>query len=111
MNIEQIENGVTVVRPFGRITLGRECQELEAAMRRLVREERRRVVLDLGAVEYLDSMGVGTLAMVCAVAQRAGGELRLSAATGMVLRVLKLTRMDTVLPMYQTAAEAALGWS
>lgn len=111
MNIEQIKNGVAVVRPFGRITLGRECQALEAAVRGLVREECRRVVLDLGAVEYLDSMGVGTLAMICAVAQRAGGELRLSAATGLVLKVLKLTRMDTVLPMYPTAAEAVLGWS
>lgn len=111
MDIEQIENGVTVVRPFGRIRLGRECQDLEAAVRRLIREERRRVVLDLGAVEYLDSMGVGTLAMVCAVAQQAGGELRLSAATERVLKVLKLTRMDTVLPMYPTTAEAVAGWS
>lgn len=99
------------MRPSGRITLGRECQELEAVVRRLVREERRRVVLDLEAVEYVDSMGVGTLAMVCAVAQRAGGELRLSAATGKVLKVLKLTRVDTVLPMYPTAAEAVSGWS
>ena len=110
MEIEHID-GVTVVRLFGRITRGRECLGLEALVRRLIREEQKRVVLDLGRVDYLDSMGVGTLALACAVARQAGGDVRVSAATGRVLGVLKLTHMDAVLRVYGTVAEAASGWN
>ena len=109
MEIEH-SGAVTVVRLFGRLKAGPECQGLEACVRGLIREDRMRVVLDLAGVEYLDSMGVGTLAMVSAVAQKAGGGVRLAGATGRVLGVLKLTRMDVVLVMHQSAAEAASGW-
>ncbi len=101
---------VTVVRLSGRLKAGRECEELEAQVRGLVRENRKWVVLDLADLEYLDSTGVGTLAVTSAVAHKAGGGVRLAGASGRVLGVLKMTRMDVVLGMHASAAEAASGW-
>ncbi|MEY4697217.1 MAG: hypothetical protein RIT14_1645 [Pseudomonadota bacterium] len=64
-----------------------------------------RVVLDLSAVEFLDSSGLGALVSVMKVL---GPErpLELAALTPAVDRVLRLTRMDTVFPIHPGVADA-----
>jgi anti-sigma B factor antagonist len=104
--LETVAPDVTVVKLKGRIVLGRESQTVEALIRQLVREDRRKLVLDLSGVSYVDSSGVGSLAMCAAVAQREGRELLSAAATGAVQYVLRLTRMDQVLKLQPSVAEA-----
>jgi anti-anti-sigma factor len=99
---------VAVVRLSGRLKPGRECEGPEARVRGLVRGNRKWVVLDLADLEYLEST-VGTLVVTSAVAHKAGGAVCLAGASGRVLGVLKMTRMDVVLGMHASAAKAASG--
>ena len=56
-----------------------------------------RVVVDLSAVEFIDSSGLGALISGLKVARQAGGDLRIAAPTRQVITVLELTNLNRVL--------------
>ena len=65
MRIEQtpIEPDIVLVQITGRISLGRDCEDVEWAVDELIRANRKKVVFDLSQLDYVDSMGVGILVM------------------------------------------------
>ena len=65
-----------------------------------------RVVVDMGATEFIDSSGIGALIGGLKSTRLAEGDLRIAAVPEAVRRVLKLTNLDRVLREYPTAAEA-----
>lgn len=65
------------------------------------------IIVDLAALEFIDSSGVAALVRGRNLARRAGGELLLAAPQQQVLRVLTLTRLIDVFPLHATVAEAA----
>lgn len=76
-------------------------------MRDLTQDGPGRVVLDLGQVDFMDSSGLGA---VVAAMKQLGAErkLELAALTPTVEKVFRLTRMDTIFVIHDTA-ESALG--
>ena len=65
----------------------------------------RSIVLDLGAVSFIDSSGLGALvASLKALGKE--GDLVLSGTAGTVVSMFKLTRMDKVFRMFGTTEEA-----
>src|SRR5262245_31309880 len=83
-------------------------QEL-AALHRYVDEllqEASYIVADLGAVEYIDSSGVGSLVRLHTKAQRAGGDLKLCALPARFAEVLRVTHLLSIFGAYGTQAEA-----
>ena len=68
----------------------------------------RSIVLDLGAVTFIDSSGLG--ALVSSLKSMGNGDLVVASARGAVASMFKLTRMDKVFRMYENSdlAVAAL---
>jgi anti-sigma B factor antagonist len=64
------------------------------------------VVLDLGAVHFIDSSGLGVVLGVLRRVRLAGGRLRVVAAEPQVLDLLALLELDTILDVFATVAEA-----
>ncbi len=64
------------------------------------------LVLDLTAVNQIDSAGLGVLVGALKRLRARDGQLRLAAATGQVARVLHATGLDKVLPVYPDVASA-----
>lgn len=69
--------------------------------------EARIVVVDLGAVEFLDSSGVGALVGAAAAMRAAGGSLRLACPPPRVQKVFRISRLAEVIPIYHDVDEAA----
>jgi anti-sigma B factor antagonist len=65
------------------------------------------IIVDLAALEFIDSNGVAALAHGRKQARRAGGDLLLAAPGPRVLRVLTITWLIDALPVYTSVAEAA----
>ncbi|HLK78165.1 MAG TPA: STAS domain-containing protein [Streptosporangiaceae bacterium] len=65
------------------------------------------IIVDLAALEFIDSSGVAALVRGRNLARRAGGELLLAAPQQQVLRVLTLTRLIEAFPLHATVDEAA----
>lgn len=83
---------------------------LKGAVGSAVEAGRPRVVVDLTAVTFLDSSGLGALIAGLKAARQAGGDLRMSGANEQVRTVLKLTNLDRVLRPYETVQAATDGW-
>jgi anti-sigma B factor antagonist len=101
---------VVVMEMTGRITLGRDCQQIEYDVDQLLRSKQARIVFDLANVKYMDSSGVGIMVMCSSKVREAGGELRLAGATGVVGQTLQLTRTSTIVPTFATVTEALAGF-
>ena len=86
---------IVVLEITGRITIGRECKQLEWAVETQVREKKeKKIIFDLGGVTHMDSTGVGIIVMSAGVVKEAGGELRLAGANldGAVARARGVSR-------------------
>ncbi|GHG83669.1 STAS domain-containing protein [Pseudodonghicola xiamenensis] len=67
-----------------------------------------RVILDLSAVKFIDSSGLG--AIVASMKQLGEGrKLDLAGLTPLVDKVLRLTRMDTVFTLFPSIDDAMIG--
>jgi anti-sigma B factor antagonist len=67
------------------------------------------VVLDLEGVEFLDSVGLSVIIGGHKRLQRRGARLHIAAPRAIVRRVLGLTRVDSLIPTYDTVADAESG--
>lgn len=105
----QLDSGVVVLQVSGTLTLGRDCQQVEWQVEDLVKEKQTKVVLDVSGLKQIDSTGVGIVVMCSGKLKKAGGELRIAGAGGMVENVLKMTSIDQMIKFYANAAEAAKG--
>src|SRR6202453_1271508 len=65
------------------------------------------IIVDLAGLEFIDCSGIAVLARGRRLARLADGELRLAAPQPRVQRVLALTRLTDVLPIYASVAEAS----
>jgi anti-sigma B factor antagonist len=87
---------VAILDVKGRIVLGEEIGELRDAVRNLVAEGKKKIILNLVDVDYLDSSGVGELVGCFTTVRNAGGELKLLNLSQKVQDVLHVTKLYTV---------------
>jgi anti-sigma B factor antagonist len=87
---------VTIVDLSGRITLGDETGELRDAVRKLIAAGKKKIILNLAQVDYIDSSGVGELVSSFTAVRNAGGELKLLNLTKKVQDILNVTKLYTV---------------
>jgi anti-anti-sigma factor len=66
-------------------------------------------VVDLSLTQFCDSSGLNVLVRALRRAQEAGGELRLVACTQPVQRILSVTGVGSVFPLFPTLADALAG--
>jgi anti-sigma B factor antagonist len=96
VEVERREN-YAIVRPVGDLDLA-VVDEVEAALRPL-EIEFGEVVIDLRAVEFLDSTGLRAILSADARSRSNGFNLRLINGSEQVQKVLALTGMDRRLPL------------
>ena len=87
---------VTILDVQGRIVLGDEIGQLRDAVRNLVADGKKKIILNLGDVDYIDSSGVGELVGCFTTVRNAGGELKLLNLSQKVHDVLHVTKLYTV---------------
>lgn len=68
------------------------------------------VVVDLTAVPFMDSSGLGALIAALKKARQAHGDLRIAGVNEQVATVLQLTNLDRVLRPFETVEAASDGW-
>lgn len=76
--------------------LGEEIHGLRDAVRKLVADGKKKIILNLAEVDYIDSSGVGELVGSFTTVRNAGGELKLLNLSQKVHDVLHVTKLYTV---------------
>jgi anti-sigma B factor antagonist len=90
-------DGVTIVTAEGRLTLSDSNGALKNAINALVEAGRARFVLNLEAVPYVDSSGLGEIASAHVTVSRTGGQILLAAVNARVMEALTITKLTRVL--------------
>ena len=104
-------DGVSVIALNGRIVLGQESSSLREKVKSLLAEGKKKIVLNITDVTYIDSAGLGILVAAHVSAKTQGAALHLSNLGNKFHDVLQLTRLLTVFNVYDTEAEAIRSFS
>src|ERR1700733_4570531 len=96
-SIQRIHADTAVITFVGNLTLGMNLKMADDQLQGLVEEGVSRMVLDLTAVPYIDSAGLGVLVHTRGLMHQREGKLRLCGLGERVASLLKMTMMDAVL--------------
>ena len=97
LNISERQAGdVTILDMSGKITIGEGSIALRSAIRRLLEESKKKILLNLGDVNYIDSSGIGELVRAFTTVRKGGGDLKLLNLTKKVHDLLQITKLYTV---------------
>ena len=99
-------SGVTIVDLSGKITLGEGGLTLREEVHKLLAEGKKKIVLNLAEVNYIDSSGLGELVSAYTGVKNAGGELKLLNLTSKVRDLLVITKLVTVFDVKDDEAAA-----
>ncbi len=102
----QVEPGITVAEFTGQLTLGNRLLEVEHDIKEKILKDCTQLVLDLTKLSYIDSAGIGMLALCVGTLQRAGGQVSLAVVDGKVKNMIELVRLNQVVNLYPDAAAA-----
>ena len=107
LNINERQAGdVTVLDMSGKITIGEGSIALRSAIRRLLEEGKKKILLNLAGVGYIDSSGIGELVSSYTAIGKEDGQLKLLNLTEKLRDLLAITKLLTVFDVYESEADA-----
>jgi len=99
-------DGITILDLSGRITLGEGSVTLRDAVHDVLAKGQKKILLNLGEINYIDSSGIGELVSGFTSVRNAGGELKLLNLTKKVHDLLQITKLYTVFDIWDSEASA-----
>jgi len=97
---------ITVLEVIGRITVGEGNVVLREIVHDLADKGNKKIVLNLGEVNYVDSSGVGELVKTHTTMRNNGGELKLANLNKRLHDLLEMTRLSAVFDIQKDEAAA-----
>ena len=107
----QETGGVVLLKLAGRLTMGDPAETLRETTRRLIDDGTRTFVLDLAAVSYMDSTGLGEIVMSYAMARNGHGHTVLLRPSAHCRKLLHMSKLEQILEICEdesAAVEAAM---
>ena len=105
-------DGVVVVDLSGRITLGEESSgKLRHEVRDILEAGNKKILLNLGDIDYIDSSGLGELVSSFSSASSQGATVKLLNLQKKVQDLLQITKLYTVFEVSNSEADAILSFS
>ena len=102
---------IVIVDLSGKITLGEGSSMLRRTIRELLDRGKRKIVLNLYDVDYIDSSGIGELVSGYTTVRGLEGELKLLYLTKRVHDLLQITRLFTVFDVRSDEEDAIRSFS
>ena len=103
---ERIVGDVMILDLEGRLILDEGFEPLRVALNRAIGDGRRKLLLNLWGVTFLDSAGVGLIACKYVTVCRLSGQLKLCHLQAHSHEVLRTTKLLTVFESFATEADA-----
>jgi anti-sigma B factor antagonist len=105
-------DGVTIIDLNGRITLGDASSgKLRESVRDVLAKGSKKLLLNLAAVSYIDSSGLGELVSTYTTASNQGAAVKLLNVQSKVQDLLQITKLYTVFETFDDEADAVMSFS
>ena len=107
LNIAERQAGdITILDMDGKVTIGEGSVALRNTIRRLLGEGKKKILLNLGNVGYIDSSGIGELVSSFTAVNKEDGSLKLLNLTQKIQDLLAITKLLTVFDVFENEGEA-----
>jgi anti-sigma B factor antagonist len=108
---ERLVGDITVLDLKGKMTLGEGDELLKDKINGLLSAGKKKLVLNLEGVPYIDSAGLGEIVRTFTTVSRQGGSLKLLNLTKRIEDLLAITKLLTVFETFETESEAIKSFS
>jgi anti-sigma B factor antagonist len=106
MQISERDSGsVTILDLSGKVTLGEGDNLLKDKLNSLLHQGKKKVLLNLAQVNYVDSAGLGAIVSAYTTVTRDGGSLKLANVTKRLQDLLSITKLLTVFETFDSEDE------
>ncbi len=103
---ERVVDDVTILDLKGKMTLGEGDELLTDKIASMVSQGQKKIHLNLEAVPYIDSAGLGEIVRTYTSISRQGGRLKLLNVSKRIQDLLVITKLITIFDSYDGEAEA-----
>ena len=103
---ERIVGEVIILDLKGKITLNEGDEVLKDKINSLIMQDKKRILLNLAEVPYIDSAGLGDRVRTYTTISRQGGQLKLVNLTKRITDLLMITKLLTVFATFDVEQDA-----
>jgi len=100
------KDGVSILEPHGKMMGGPDTGELDEKLYSLLGRGAKKVIIDLGQTDWINSSGLSILIHHWKKFQDAGGNLRMANLTQKIEKILVIAKLTAVFDTYETLDEA-----
>ncbi len=100
---------VSLMKVRGRVD-SETAPELDDALTKLLQDNKNKIVLNLGDVNYMSSAGLRAIVKALKDAQKSGGDVRLASVSAPIEGILLTVGMMQMFKMFSTTEEALIGF-
>ena len=112
MQIEERAAGDIIILDLtGKMTLGEGDEILKDKVNSLILDGRKKIILNLAGVPYIDSSGLGEIVRTYTTVSRQGGSLKLLNLTRRITDLLSITKLLTVFETHDSEDDAVRSFS
>ena len=107
MELAVVQRGtVSVITLAGNLMGGPDASLLNGKLHELVEAGKKRIVIDMGGVQFMNSSGLGLLIGGVSALKNAGGALKIANASQKIATLITITKLGTVLQTYPSVDAA-----
>jgi anti-sigma B factor antagonist len=97
---------IIVLDCSGKITLGEGTMTVRNSVRDILKNNGKKIILNLADVNYIDSSGIGELVSTYTTVTSSGGQLKLLSLTKKIQELLTITKLLTVFQVFDNEQSA-----
>ena len=102
---ERDEKGVIIIDIKGRFTAV-ESPEFKAYINKLLEKGKKRIIVNLGGVSFIDSSGIGALVGALTTLRKQEGNLKILNLNDQIEKIFQITRLNKFFDIYEDEFEA-----
>ena len=103
---DRVVDNIVILQPKGKIMGGPDTSLLHDKLHEYIEQNRKKVVIDLSEVDWMNSTGLGILIAGYTTLRNQQGELKLANVTEKIQSLLTITKLVTVFEAYDSVDEA-----
>ena len=103
---DRVQNNIVVLEPKGKIMGGPDASLLHDKLYECIESDRKKVVIDLAGVEWMNSTGLGILISGYTTLKNADGTLKLVGVNKRIDQIFMVTKLHTIFEAFEEEASA-----
>jgi len=103
---EKIQDDAVVISLEGKVMGGPDATVFHGKLHEYVSGGKKKVVVELGKVEWMSSVGLGMLISALTTMKNAGGGMKLANVTDSINSLLTITKLVTIFETFDTVEDA-----